>query len=76
MMMMMMMMMRTMMMMTMMTYRGDQVSGGCRGPLVIGRPALTNPDLKHDQANGHDDDYGHDIDDQDVRDDDDDHIVS
>ena len=46
------------MMMTMMTYRGDQVSGGRQGLLVIGSHALlANPDLKHDEANDHDDDY-------------------
>ena len=40
---------------TMMTYSRDQVSGGCRGLVVIGRHAQANRDLKHDEANGRDD---------------------
>ena len=58
---MMMTMMATMaMMMTMMTYRGDQVSSGRQGLLVIGSHALlANPDLKHDQANDQDYHCGH-----------------
>ena len=38
-----------------MTYSRDQVSGGCRGLVVIGRHAQANRDLKHDEANGRDD---------------------
>ena len=50
----------TRMMMTMMTYGGDQVSGGRQGLLVIGSHALlANPDLKHDQANDQDYHCGH-----------------
>ena len=46
--------------MTMMTYGGDQVSGGRQGLLVIGSHALlANPDLKHDQANDQDYHCGH-----------------
>ena len=49
---------------TMMTYSRDQVSGGCRGLVVIGRHAQANRDLKHDEANGQDDvDDGDDDDD-------------
>ena len=51
-----------------MTYSRDQVSGGCRGLVVIGRHAQANRDLKHDEANGRDDEDDDDEEEEDGKD--------